>query len=139
MTGQRDETYEQRRRRERIEAARVRFDRSRKYLHLGDRWRLRVFTSAVEAAADIREWRDANNQARGDYEDEVVVLNVAREVWADEIQEAAAEDPLMDPVTVATILAGLRCPSRPYCTGCVACQTVTAPHRPCREPERSSW
>lgn len=130
------ETWEQRQRRERIEKARVRLERSRKYLHLGDRWRLRAFTKAVEAAADIREWRQANNQARGDYEDEVVVMNVVREVWADEIQEAAAGDPQMDPHTVAVILAGLRCPSRPYCRGCPACQTVTAPTRPNIEPKR---
>lgn len=31
---------------------------------------------------------------------------------------------------IAWVAAGLRCPWQPFCTGCVACQTVTSPLRP---------
>ena len=128
-----DETYEERRQRERIEEADARFGEFRRYLGQMSNWHVPAFRKAVGASGAIREYRNAHNQLRDDYLEERVTMHVVRQVWADEIEAAASGDPLMDKATVAVIVAGLRCPRRPYCTGCVACQTVTAPHRPCAE------
>lgn len=125
------ETYEEERRRVRVEKADAGFARFRRYLGRLSLWDVPAFVTAVRASDAIREYRDAHGQQRDDHLDIVVAVNAAARTWAREIQASAAGDPLMDPVTVATIVAGLLCPSRPYCTGCPSCQTVTAPHRPC--------
>lgn len=124
--------WERRRREEERAEAQVRFDRSRRWLGRLREWGEGVpaFRAARQAQWDIQSFRRANNYQGRDYEDLHVALNVARETWAGEIQEACQGDPDLDPHTVAVIVAGLRCPSRPYCTGCPACQTVTAPTRP---------
>ena len=129
--------WERQRREQRLAKAQVGFDRSRRWLgRLRDfGWGVPVFTRALDAQRDIREHRLATGYRGADYEDLHVTLNVARETWATEILAAAAGDPDMDAHTVAVIVAGLRCPSRPYCTGCPSCQTITAPTRP-NDPPR---
>lgn len=127
--------WERRQREERKAKADERFQRSRRWLG-----RLRgygqdvpAFKRALEAQWDIREHRQSHNLRGGDHEELHIALNVARETWAMEIQEACQGQPDLDPHTVAVIVAGLRCPARPYCTGCPSCQTVTAPTRPNKE------
>lgn len=83
----------------------------------------------VDRAADaVREWRYANDQRGQDREIETVAIRVAADQFARDIEDAAA-DTGQDPATIAWVVAGLRCPRRPFCTGCNACFTVTSPHR----------
>jgi hypothetical protein len=44
--------------------------------------------------------------------------------------ESAAHEAGQDPATIAWVVAGLRCPDKPFCTGCRSCFTITAPLRP---------
>lgn len=76
----------------------------------------------------LRQWRMTHNQSQ-EMRDEVALgVRMTAETMADQIQAAAG--PEHDPATIAWVLAGMRCPSRPWCAGCVACQTVTSPLRP---------
>lgn len=97
---------------------------------LGLSARSRTFRRLEQARWAYREYRDAHQQDRemGGYELHLAVRVVADEL-ARQIQEAAA-DRLLDPATIAWVLAGMRCPSQPFCTGCSACFTITAPNRP---------
>ncbi len=52
---------------------------------------------------------------------------VTADTLASQIEGAAGPD--QDALTIRWVLAGLRCPARPFCTGCESCQTVTAPTR----------
>jgi hypothetical protein len=94
----------------------------------GRRGELPVAKRLSEAIWALREWRDANGQDRnmGDGE-----LNLGVRVVADALagEIAAFATAEQDASTVAWVLAGLRCPAQPFCTGCRSCQTVTAPHR----------
>jgi hypothetical protein len=61
-------------------------------------------------------------------------VRVVADELANQIQEAAS-DPAehgVDAATIAWVLAGMRCPSQPFCTGCTACFTITAPNRAIR-------
>lgn len=77
-----------------------------------------------------QEYRDAHGQDRnmGGYDLSLGVRVVADQLARD-IEDAAATAG-QDPATIAWVLAGLRCPRRPFCTGCGACFTVTSPLRP---------
>ncbi|MBF9135154.1 hypothetical protein I0C86_40460 [Plantactinospora sp. S1510] len=119
--------------RERIERARVPF-----YQHCGNflgldwystaRGALPVYGRLEAALRALREWRDANNQRR-DFQDEVnLAVRVVAHEMARQITAAATAD--QDAATIAWVTAGLRCASRPFCTGCVSCQTIESPHRP---------
>lgn len=127
--------WERRRREAELADADARFTRSRRWLGSLRDWGEGVpaFRKAREAQWDIRSQRRARNVAGRDYEDLHIALNVARETWASEIEQACQGQPDLDPHTVAVIVAGLRCPARPYCTGCPSCQTITAPTRPNKE------
>lgn len=122
--------WERRRREERITRADEKFERSRRWLGRLRSRDVPAFKRALDAQWDIREHRQVHNLPGGGYEQLHVALNVARETWATQIEAACQGQPDLDRHTVAVIVAGLRCPSRPYCTGCPACQTVTAPARP---------
>jgi hypothetical protein len=119
---------------ERREEALVEFHRWSDRLHV-DR-RSPVWRRVETATRAIRGWRNLS-QWKGDVDEQAqLVVRVAAESFADTITAAAG--PEHDAATIAWVVAGLRCPSRPFCTGCVACQTVTAPTRPCTE-HRSTW
>lgn len=121
------------RKRERIERARGPFDAIMRFLTLdrGD-WRSLAGAAValrVDRATDaVREWRHVNDQALQDREIETVAIRVAADQFAREIEQAAAATG-QDRATIAWVVAGLRCPLRPFCTGCQTCFTVTSPHR----------
>lgn len=91
---------------------------------------LPVFERLDKALTALREFRRARNQRFGGPDEEI---GLAVAVVADELaaQIAAKASPEHDHATVAWVLAGLRCPRRPFCTGCPACFTVTSPLRDC--------
>lgn len=92
--------------------------------------RLPIFERLDKALQALREFRRARNQGFGGPDEEV---GLAVAVVADELaaQIAAKAGPEYDHATVAWVLAGLRCPRQPFCTGCPACFTVTSPLRDC--------
>ncbi len=120
-------------RKKRIEAARGPFERIRPYLGLdrGDVWGRRrgapVARKLEDALRALREWRYANQQREHDNDEVNLSIRVVAEAMAVEIGEAAG--PAQDRATIAWVVAGLRCPSRPFCTGCDSCFTIDAPHR----------
>lgn len=92
--------------------------------------RLPIFERLDKALTALREFRRARNQGFGGPDEEI---GLAVAVVADElaVQIAASAGPEHDHTTVAWVLAGLRCPRRPFCGGCRACFTVTSPLRDC--------
>ncbi len=119
----------------RIEAARGPFEAARQFLHLHiPSWDSRerpasVYRRVVDAVSAVREWRYANNQREQDHEMERLAIRISADQFARDI-EAAAHDAGQDPATIAWVAAGLRCPDKPFCTGCRSCFTITAPLRP---------
>jgi hypothetical protein len=118
---------------ERIERARGPFETlclGRLHVDNGDLWRggrLRVYEKLTKALSALREWRYANNQKQHTEDETALAIRVVCDAMATEISEAAGDG--QDPATVAWVVAGLRCPSRPFCRGCDSCFTVDAPHR----------
>ena len=100
----------------------------RGFLHLRGWGTGRTAKRLKDATWALRNYRDAYGQDRnmGDGELMLAVRVVADEL-AGQIQEAAGPD--QDPTTIAWVLAGMRCPDQPFCTGCPACFTITAPNR----------
>lgn len=96
---------------------------------------LPVFRRLDKALTAYREFRHAHNQDlnMGDGELNLCVRVVADQFASDIAACAGAEQ---DAETIAWVLAGLRCPRRPFCQGCVACFTITTPMRPHGQPER---
>jgi hypothetical protein len=115
-----------------IEAAREPFEAILPYLDLdeGDGWGRRKGSRALhrlkEATKALHRWRSVNNQQMQGNEVEKLAVRVVAAQMADDIAEASTGQ---DPHTIAWVLAGLRCPRRPFCTGCNACFTVTSPLR----------
>jgi len=106
------------------------------YTSLGDYGMgLPAFERLVEANRAVRGWRQASNTRGGDYEEEKLAVRVVADSLANQIAAAA---PDQDDTTLLWVLAGLRCPSRPFCSGCPSCQSVTSPLRP-MVALRSSW
>ena len=95
--------------------------------------RVTVFERVDSALRALREFRRARNQNFAGPDEEV---GLAIAVTADELaaQIAAKAGPEQDHTTIAWVLAGLRCPRRPFCTGCPGCFTVTSPLRDCEVP-----
>jgi hypothetical protein len=90
---------------------------------------VRTLRRLSRALAALTEYRDAHNQARNLGGGELILgVRVVADELAAQIQEAAG--PGQDPTTISWVLAGLRCPSQPFCAGCTTCFTVTAPTRP---------
>ncbi len=89
--------------------------------------RLPVFTRLEKALFALREWRNANQQRHEWREEVALAVRVVTDSMASEIAAAAGEQ--QDAATVAWVVAGLRCPARPFCRGCDACFTIDAPHR----------
>ncbi len=88
-----------------------------------------ALTRVKEAVSALVAYRRARNQPMfGDYE-HTVVVRVCADQFAIEMADAAGERPDLDQYTIAWVLAGLRCPRRPFCRGCRACFTITAPLR----------
>jgi hypothetical protein len=87
-----------------------------------------VADRVVRAARAVREWRSANGQRMQDDEIEQLAIRIAADQFARDIEHAAAITG-QDPDTIAWVVAGLRCPRVPFCTGCDGCFTVTSPHR----------
>lgn len=102
---------------------------SRPYLHLTGWSTGRTAKRLEKALRALREYRWAHNQeptmGSGDL---ILGVRVVADELAAQIQEKAG--PEQDPATIAWVLAGMRCPSRPFCTGCSSCFTITAPNRP---------
>jgi hypothetical protein len=118
------------------EAARAKFDQWSKYLHLHKwGWGSDTFMRLHHATSDVQEFRRLSNYRGGDYEEQVLAVRLVADTLADQIQAAADGQ---DPATVAWVVAGLRCPSTPFCRGCASCQTVTSPLRPA-EAHASGW
>lgn len=89
----------------------------------------RLHDKVAAALSALREWRRANNQ-QGRPADEVnLAIRTTAEELAVQLAESADGRPDLDPATIAWVLAGLRCPAAPFCEGCNACFTVTAPNR----------
>lgn len=89
--------------------------------------RLPVYTRLEKALYALREWRNANQQ-RHHQDDEVsMAIRIVADSMASEIAAAAGDG--QDAETIAWVVAGLRCPARPFCLGCPSCFTITAPHR----------
>ncbi len=118
-----------------IEDARGPFNALMRYMTLdhGDVWGRRrpaqAFRRVVAAFAAVRTWRNANNQNLQPDELEALAVRVCADQFARDIEDAASGGP-HDPATIAWVLAGLRCPRRPFCRGCRACFTITSPLRP---------
>lgn len=121
-------------RQQRIEKARGPFEAIRRYMHVarftGGKWstdELPVFRRLHDALNALSEWRMANQQ-RNEYQDEIALsIRIVADSMASEIAAAAGAD--QDPQTIAWVVAGLRCPLRPFCRGCDACFAIDAPHR----------
>jgi hypothetical protein len=117
-------------------AALAKFDRWRSYLHLGNwGYGTPAFKRLQQALWDVREYRRISNTMNGGGEEIIVAVRVVADTLANQVQAAAGAD--QDPATVAWVVAGLRCESSPFCTGCTSCQTVTSPLRPAAAPVRS--
>lgn len=120
----------------RIEAARIPFNDlvlDRLGLDLGS-WdsrgpARRLFNKVDRALSALREWRRANNQQESPQDAVVLAIRVTAAEIATQLDESAAGRPDLDPATIAWVLAGLRCPAAPFCEGCNACFTITAPNR----------
>lgn len=114
--------------RARQDAAWAGFERWSRFLGLRA-WGFDVpaFNRLVAASRAVTDYRRAHNQRGGDYEDEILAVRVCADTFAGEIEAAAGD---RDADTISWVVAGLRCPQRPFCTGCPACQTVTSPARP---------
>jgi hypothetical protein len=101
------------------------------FLHLSGWSTGRTAKRLDKALWALREFRDAHGQERNMGSGELILaVRVVADELAGQIQEAAG-DPVhgADPATIAWVLAGMRCPSKPFCTGCTACFTITAPNR----------
>ena len=133
--------FEEARRAERRAAADAAWERSGKWVRdlSGYGYDLPVFTKLRDVLRDVRMHRQTYNLSGGDYETETVAVNVVTTVMADEVLAAHAGQDGIDPHTLNVIVAGLRCRARPYCTGCIACQTITAPTRPAAPLKTSRW
>lgn len=84
--------------------------------------RLETATRAVEAFRRITKSRGASREMNN------LAVRVVADTFADQI-EAAGQN-VHDNATIRWVVAGLRCPSAPFCSGCIACQSVTSPLRP---------
>jgi len=138
-------TWEQRQRereRERNEARRAATTEAFKpwlrYLSLGnyglDVPAFRRLKDALWARTEHRNVHGLGHQAG---EVETMAVRVVAETLANEVQ--ASQQPEHDAATIAWVVAGLRCPRRPFCLGCSACFTITSPERPNDPPPRSPW
>ncbi len=119
----------------RIERARGPFEAVQRFLRLAiPRWDsgrrpAAAYERVVKAVQAVQEWRSANNQQMQGNELERLAVLVCADQFATEIEDAAHSSG-QDPATIAWVVAGLRCTSRPFCTGCRSCFTVTSPLRP---------
>ncbi len=103
---------------------------ARPFLHLAGWGSGRVAKRLNSALWALRNFRDAHGQSRNIGDGEVMLsVRVVADELARQIQEAAGEAAGVDPATIAWVLAGMRCPDRPFCTGCRACFTITCPNR----------
>lgn len=118
-----------------IEEARGPFEAIRKYLHITiPNWTSRerpatVYRRLVAATSAVRQWRYVNQQKEQTNELEILAIRICADQFARDIEDAAHQAG-QDPATIAWVTAGLRCPSKPFCTGCRACFTITSPLRP---------
>lgn len=118
---------------ERIEKARGPFERlcmPMMGVDNGGVWdgnRLPVFERVKAALWALREWRQVNNQQQRSEDEAALAVRVVADSMASEIQGAASGE--QDAATIAWVVAGLRCPRRPFCRGCDSCFSVDAPHR----------
>lgn len=114
-------------RRARIERARGPFDELCAVGMVNVDHRAPVLDRVRRALGALREWRRANNQDERYDEEAALAVRTVAESMASEIHAAAGGG--QDPATIAWVVAGLRCPRRPFCPGCAACFTIDAPHR----------
>jgi hypothetical protein len=88
---------------------------------------LPVYRRLREALRALRSHRRLNNQQEREEDEVSLGVRIVADAMAGEISAAAGEG--QDPNTIAWVVAGLRCPRRPFCLGCDACFTVDSPHR----------
>lgn len=89
----------------------------------------RLFNKVDTALSALREWRRANNQQESPSDAVVLAIRTTAAELAAQLDETASGRPDLDGATIAWVLAGLRCPAAPFCEGCNACFTITAPNR----------
>jgi len=122
-------------RQERIEKATGPFEDVRRFLSLdipawdSRRRPVRAFLRVRDGFRAVRAWREANQQRMQTDELEKLAVRICGDQFARDIEDAAPGAG-QDPNTIAWVVAGLRCPRRPFCTGCSACFTITSPNRP---------
>lgn len=100
-----------------------------------------AFRRIEDAIRTARDFRRANTNGGQlvSYEPLCLSVRIAADQFAIEIEDHAHDAGSdLDLSTVRTIVAGLRCPARPYCKGCPSCQTITAPVRENTAARRSS-
>jgi hypothetical protein len=121
--------------RARIEKARGPFDQIMPFLGLALRSGFtcgradRLHGRVTQALSALREWRRANNQQERPDDEVTLAIRVTAAELATQLAETADGRTDLDSATIAWVLAGLRCPAAPFCEGCTACFTVTAPNR----------
>ena len=79
-----------------------------------------------DAQMAYMEWRHAHGSRVESDHLRALAVRVSAEAFAEQIAAASGD---YDDRTIRWVLAGLRCPSQPFCTGCDACQTITSPER----------
>lgn len=89
----------------------------------------RMFNKVRSALWALQEWRQVNNQQQRQEDVVNLAIRITAAELAAQLAESAAGRPDLDENTIAWVLAGLRCKATPFCEGCNACFTVTAPNR----------
>lgn len=89
----------------------------------------RLYDKVKDALWALQEWRQANNQQERREDVVNLAIRITAEELAAQLAESAGGRPDLDAATIAWVLAGLRCSATPFCEGCNACFTVTAPNR----------
>lgn len=92
-----------------------------------DRRSLPAYKRLQEALRALRRHRRVNNQQEREEDEVSLGVRIVADSMASEISAAAGAD--QDRATIAWVVAGLRCPRRPFCLGCNSCFTVDSPAR----------
>lgn len=124
--------WEDRRREAHRAETKANFERSKRFAHMGGfRVGQPVFEAVKQAMWDIREYRQAYNQLHEFYDEVATAVTATADALAIAIEDAASSAAMpLDDDTIRWVVAGMRCPARPFCTGCASCQTITSPLRP---------
>lgn len=87
-----------------------------------------------QALQDVGEFRRTHSFRGASGETEALSVRVVCDTLASQVLAAAPAE--LDAATIRWVVAGLRCPAQPFCTGCTRCVTVTSPSRAAEVPRR---